>query len=777
MEAAMERTERAMNENELHDGEFRAQRPIILAGCTPTPLANYLKALGVFRLVAEQKDPEVRACWRGEQFVLVTRLTSQELTQFFLAEYRPTPILSPWNGRAGYLEGEDADDSSRRGAVLLRIFRESKADRLSLYRNLIRVLDELAPLREMNEVRTTKKTLDKEKKARPSAWSEEKQNQLAAAIKREAFLKEQLLNLLRNALPDEQLAWLDATVAIGSDRAFAPLLGGSGGVEGSMDLGVNFMDNLLLLFASDNKAGSSRDDSSEWLVHALEGKNARLTAKNTAGSLSPGRVGGHNATSGFSQYLSINPWDFILMIEGAVAFKPSLTRKLESSDHARLSYPFTVEPSTIGTGAVSSNDEKKTRAGSSEVWMPLWPQPASYYEVITLLREGSIRLGTKAPRDGFDMARCIAKLGMDRGIQGFQRYLFLKRSGDNDLAIPLSRFEVSRKNTPNTDLISDLDLNRFLESLRREARDKDAPASLKRAVAQLENALFALTRPGAGRQAIQRALILLGEVMQTLAVSRKGQEAVPMLPSLSEPWVLQADDSSAEFRLAVALANLTDLSAYIAPVKRDKGLWQWAHESRLHVWGKGDLTRNLVRIIERRVIEAQRQDTARNPFDRCARLGARLSDIQAFLSGQTDDARLAALLQGLVWAKLPDALTTDHLPDGEVFPVPFSSTFAVFKPFFTPPTLLKYLGRLPEDARLPLPGELPRLLAAGQVQKAQDIAWHRAHIAGLGWPKGKAPQPSALNGSRLLAALAVPLESAALAQLLPPVKNLKPELI
>lgn len=32
-----------------------------LAGCTPEPLGNYLKALGVFRLVAEQADPNVRA--------------------------------------------------------------------------------------------------------------------------------------------------------------------------------------------------------------------------------------------------------------------------------------------------------------------------------------------------------------------------------------------------------------------------------------------------------------------------------------------------------------------------------------------------------------------------------------------------------------------------------------------------------------------------------------------------------------------------------------------
>lgn len=253
-----------------------------------------------------------------------------------------------------------------------------------------------------------------------------------------------------------------------------------------------------------------------------------------------------------------------------------------------------------------------------------------------------------------------------------------------------------------------------------------------------------------------------------------------MLPSLSESWVLQADDGSAEFRLAVALASLADLRAYVVPSARDKGRWQWAPESRLHVWGKGDLTRNLVRIVERRVIEAQRQETAREPFASRARLGARLSDIQAFLSGQTDDVRLAALLQGLVWANLPDALLP--LPTGAGAEAAAARTaasipagFAILKPFFTPPTLLKYLCRLPEDARLTLPGELPRLLAAGQVQKAQDIAWRRARIAGLGWPKGDAPQSFALNGQRLLAALAMPLEPAALAQLLPRVEDLQPE--
>ncbi len=752
-----------------------AMNEITLAGCTPTPLAGYLKALGVFRLVAEQKDAEVKACWQDERFALVTKLSREELTRFFLEEYQPTPILSPWNGRAGYLEGEDADDSTRRGAILLRLFRESKASRLSLYRDLIQSLDKLAPLREMNEVRATKKALDKDKKENPRAWSEKKQSELATAIKREAFLKEQLLNLLRNALPDDQLAWLDAAVAIGAGRAFAPLLGGSGGVEGSMDLGVNFMDNLLHLFAFDNEKGQQARDSAEWLGHALRGENARLTAKNTAGSLSPGRVGGHNATSGFSQYLSINPWDFILMIEGAVAFKPSLTRKLESATHARMSYPFTVEPSAIGAGAISTSDSNKTRAGSSEMWMPLWPQPASYFEVITLLREGSIRMGAKQPKDGFDMARCIAKLGMDRGIQGFQRYLFLKRSGDNDLAVPLSRFNVSRNGAPGADLIADLDQGQFLDRLRHEARDKDAPASLKRAVAQLENALFALTQPGTGRASIQRALILLGDVMQTLAASRKGREAVPVLPRLSAAWVMQAADDSAEFRLALALASLHRLRPYLAPVERTNSRWEWAPDSHLCVWGKGDLIRNLVRMVERRVIET-RQSPGHEAFLSHARLGARLSDLQAFLSNQTDDELIAALLLGLIWVDLPAELpaTTKSSGDqGTATTIPMA--YAICKPFFTPPELLKHLERLPRDASFSLPGELPRQLAADQIEKAIPLAWRRGQIAGLGWPRGNAPQSTSLNGPRLLAALSVPLQSVALLQLLPRAEDLQPE--
>ncbi|MGC9036201.1 MAG: type I-G CRISPR-associated protein Cas8g1/Csx17, partial [Verrucomicrobiia bacterium] len=75
---------------------------IVLNGCSPTPIAFYLKALGVLRLVSEQKDPTAKGCWQRDRFVLYTKLTEKELLDFFLYEYEPTPIVAPWNGGSGF---------------------------------------------------------------------------------------------------------------------------------------------------------------------------------------------------------------------------------------------------------------------------------------------------------------------------------------------------------------------------------------------------------------------------------------------------------------------------------------------------------------------------------------------------------------------------------------------------------------------------------------------------------------------------------------------------
>ena len=65
-----------------------------LKGCSPAPLANYLKALGILRLIVEQSaDANARGWWQGEHFSLLSNLTRDELEEFFLERYEPTPLV------------------------------------------------------------------------------------------------------------------------------------------------------------------------------------------------------------------------------------------------------------------------------------------------------------------------------------------------------------------------------------------------------------------------------------------------------------------------------------------------------------------------------------------------------------------------------------------------------------------------------------------------------------------------------------------------------------
>src|SRR6266536_5814188 len=90
---------------------------ISLRGCAPEPLIHYLKALGILRLVAEQLDPQVRAAWHSDTFMLETIKSEDDLVDFFLNQYRLTQVVAPWNGGSGFYDG---DDTSGVDAVLSR---------------------------------------------------------------------------------------------------------------------------------------------------------------------------------------------------------------------------------------------------------------------------------------------------------------------------------------------------------------------------------------------------------------------------------------------------------------------------------------------------------------------------------------------------------------------------------------------------------------------------------------------------------------------------------
>jgi CRISPR-associated protein Csx17 len=779
---------------------------MVLGGCEPIPLASYLKALGVFRLVAKQKDKNVRGGWREEAFVLDTTLTSGELVSFFLKEYRPSPIISPWNSGSGFYFREDKsnarDPATGKPGVrnqptaatdVVGSFANAKSNRFASYKSGI-----------------------------ACAQDELKKLGLAKAPKEEE--KRGLVMRLRARLPEECLEWFDAAVALvpgeaGETLGLPPLLG-SGGNDGNLDFSSNFMQRLREIF--DLETGASRAGVQESLEDALFGSVTGPTAEHAAiGQFAPGAAGGPNATAGFEGEALVNPWDYVLMLEGAVLLASSASRRLERVGDANLNCPFTVNTASVGGASATLMDERRKKrdkfvGNCFEVWMPLWERFAELAEVRALLSEGRATLGRRPVRDGLDFVRAVAALGVSRGVNAFQRYAFLQRRGTSMSATPMGRILVPSR--PSAGLLSDLDRGDWLGRFRRYARKLDeqkkalaAPQRLQALALNLDGAIFAMTG-GASPAAVQHVIMAVGQAAVYLASSSKARDqkegGLKPPPRLLPRWFCAADDGTPEFRIAAALAGLgrppagpddgadrgsaidDDVSqeegeaqedpvgleasatpeeqqrkgalppppfrAHLAPL--DEKSWykkvrQWSDKGGLVVWGGGSLERSLVAVTERRLFFATKGNLDGDPFDSHA--PADLASVLTFLEGETDDARISRLVQGLAWGDAPNALGAAR---GRRDQRPLPLAYAVLKPFFAPIDRVRDIEGVPKDIRLPLPAALVARLRAGDVDAAVTMACSRARASGL--PVTFEPRRAyigGVSGARLLASLLIPI--------------------
>ncbi len=547
-----------------------ARRDLRLAGCSSVPLAGYLKALGVFRLVAAQKDPQAAGRWNEGRFVLSSRLDEDGLEHFLLEEYRPSPIVAPWNGGSGFYPKDNQAG--------IEAISGSAAPRFATYRVVVALCREILA-------------------------------EGAFEVRPGGEEKVTLLERLRARLPEAALPWLDAAVVLtDGDPKYPPLLG-TGGNDGRLDFTNNFMQRLIELFDPSN--GGPRSRAASWLRGALFGESIPELAAAAIGQFAPGDAGGANASIGFEGGSLINPWDFVLMLEGAVLFAAASTRRLEAAGHGLLSYPFTVRPVGAGSGSTATQDEGDARA---EIWLPLWPRAVGIQELEALLAEGRATVGGRPARDGLDFARAVAALGVDRGIGAFERYGFLMRAGRAYLATPLGRMRVRRQ--PNVMLVEELEKNRYLDRLRSYARRDEAPGSVRRLVRSLETGLFELARHG-GALRLQEVLAVLGDLQRVVGRSPAARAVVPPVPFLSERWAEAADNFTDEYRIAAALAGLyapgMPMRVHLAPLTPGDRPRHWDPESRLTVWSEGDLLANLAHVLERRLLEADRREAARSP--------------------------------------------------------------------------------------------------------------------------------------------------------------------
>ena len=705
---------------------------LTLDGCTPTPLASYLKALGVHRLISSDAnnitgraaDANARGWWENERFHMETTLDQAALVAFFLNTYAPSPIVAPWNGRAGFLEGDAGPDSSRTGAELMNAIQRSESPRLKNIRRSIESLRGNQGLSAYDNLRARKKQLEKELESLAGVAEAQAKEELARAKRAVREAKRSLLPTLRATTDNEHLVYVDTCYALADDDAASPLLG-SGGVDGSRDFGVNFAERLSDIFDLDSGVPTDRAD--QLLNTALFGVRERMPSSGTMGQFNPGQ-GGPNATTGFEGNGALNAWDVVLAMEGSMVFAGAVTRRWGAASMARAAFPFTFEHVAAGAGSMSPADPNHPRG---EVWTPLWSRPATHHEVRAVFSEGRLTLGQQRVATALDAARSVARLGHHRGIGSFERYALVQP----DAKVPYQATPVGRFNAPDRprpDLIEDLDAGGWLQSARRLVRGKAAPASAKSTMRQLEDALFQMTDSKTARHGIHAALIALGNLVAWMATSPKAREMLRPPPPLSSAWVRNADDASPEYRVAAALAGLgvpkgangdaMPMACHFAPIDEDQLVRSSRHvwsESKTPsvVWGTRNLTQNLVAVLERRLVDAAIRGLLEKPL--VAETCARSNDVGAFLTSRFDDVRCGGLLSGLIWARpahLPNTPTARHDP------LPFA--YSVLKPFFTPDQRLHRFGAIAETVRLPIPtGLISRLRTSGRSDgRATDAA-------------------------------------------------------
>ncbi|MDZ4782169.1 MAG: type I-U CRISPR-associated protein Csx17, partial [Planctomycetia bacterium] len=625
---------------------------IPMPGCTPEPLMSYLKALGVFRLVAEQADPDARLSWRGGIAVLHTSLHRDRLERFFLEEYRPTPISSPWNGGSGFYRTWDSKAlrfRSREAVDHVSFVQQSTSERLLPYREALSHVQ--AALNQYARPIDVRSMPEKERKA--TLLLDESSGILDAD-------QPGLLPYLRATLPDESVCWLDTALLLQTEDTRAAPLFISGGNDGNFDFSVTFIGSLRKVFAEPKR-------SVGWLKSSVFADGGEPLDAGTAGHFNPAGLGGPNGGQGFVGTGGVNPWDFVFMMEGAVMMAGAVSRRFGTQTGDRSSFPFCVSPVAIGFGSADKSDESSDSC-RTELWLPQWSNASTLAELRYLFAEGRAQFGRGQARNAVQFALATCMLGVNRGIDSFVRFSFLRRFGKMFLAVPLGRIPVTPR--PTRQLLDDPQLVNWIDRLRLACRDNDkTPARFQAALRDIDQTIFAFANrsaPGGDAKYLLDVLRAVGRAERTFATEglswlkdkTYGWKVRPLFGLLSQ-WLDQLVDQGAEFRLAASLAGIRpsrdgavrSLRAFLEPVEVTKYV-NWSPGSTTAVWSHRPLAANLAAVFRRRQMEAFRAGESGVPLDSLR--WARLEDVLAFLNEQTDDEVLADLIWGLIAVK-PDA--------------------------------------------------------------------------------------------------------------------------
>jgi CRISPR-associated protein Csx17 len=490
-------------------------------------------------------------------------------------------------------------------------------------------------------------------------------------------------------------------------------------------------------------------------------------------------------TQGLEAGPVMNPWDYVLMLEGAIALAGSPTRRLGAGRDG-VGFPFTVDSTPVGYGSAGKD------ATRGELWLPLWDRPARFSEVRALLAEGRAEVGRTRAWSGVTFAQAVAGLGVDRGIREFVRFEFQQRFGDSYLATPVGRFSVPDAPRDGVELVRSLNAKladlRFACRTKAEGAKADPPSRFPSCMRRIDAAIFEFCEHG-GEDRLAGVLRALGNAERELAVGDfppDRRRTRRPLGGLSPDWTAACDDGSVEYRLARGVAFISSpasekvppLRAYLEPVERGKKGWAWADQARAVVWSAGPLSRNLGAILARRILDAERAENKVFPLS--SRLPISLTDVSRFLAGQVDDRRLEELLWGFVLIEHPAGPVARPAAKDES-PDPLPRAYALLKLTLLPGRIgwvaagdrvvLRHFHRADGEQGVAVRSESSMFtrLRAGDVSGACEVAVRRLRVAGFmplpgPWSAGswRSVAFGQLSPERLLASLVFPINNQAI---------------
>jgi CRISPR-associated protein Csx17 len=655
-----------------------------LKGCAPAPLAHYLKALGILRLVAEQKDPAVRGWWQDEHFCLLTMLDASDLERFFLEEYAPTAVLNPWGARSGFYPGS-SEKSAREALQKIEI---STLARLSGLQSAITVIR--ASLREADG----KKPEEEKTKTR-------------------------FMGSLRKHLRGPNLLWVDTAVAVVGEGYRAPALMGTGGNEGSGSYSSAFLKAVVACVidrSQDHALGLFRGGDGEGAIRAYAWNES------------------------FGQFMpagEASAWDLLFALEGAIVFRSAITLRSSASSRRFLSSPFYFAPHAAGAGTSARIDEfalnkGRENPGRGEQWFPLWARPSRLDEIAALVGEGRCAIGKRHSNGALDAARAVNRLGTARGITSFCRYGYLQRNNlTTHFAVPIGRVDVRYRREAR--LIDDL--APWQDRLHGRARKKSSPARLVDVERRLADAVFAVLTHDHSAERWQAVLIAAAAV-EAIQVSGTAFEPGP-IPPLSPEWVAATNDESVEWRLARALGSAAatygrdgrardPIRNHWLPLEqgnyrfrvKDKRLF---HDPRV-VMGGRDPVADFAAVVERRLLEAAQVGRRDLPLVAARECAAAPADLGAVIAGEVDLGRVSALARAFMavrWDRWVPTRVSAQRADAW----PDEAWIAL---------RLAYLPwSLDQNRTIPADEAIIRRLRSGDGSTAVDIALRRLRSVGL----------------------------------------------